>query len=578
MKIEQVDAKITVIQGTGLVAKDRNFLGKKTTSDPYVDVFSLGRQTIGKTKTQYKTLDPVWNHTVATTFRDVQLEPPYVLLKIWDEDKFSQPDSMGTIRVSFDLSKPDITEWHDVPPDSAKNASGKVQLRIQLQLHTSRALVRGNEFELTTNRLRVGLAWDMLPGNKNIDLDVSCVAITTAGQISMQDTVYYGNTNNPNETVVHSGDEREGDKEGDDETIELMLDHIPKHVLAMYIILTVVTPGHLLPDIKSTVLRVYDTTSPRNPTTLCTFTPAQDAMSRNATAMFMVRIARSAAGSSNNSSWKLKPISDTHPTARDFGSLMPYLKSYTRDLIPNIEVDPTERVAILRKGGNIRLTDYCKGGKLPETVTFGLAWDVTNGKNIDLDASAICLDKGLNLVDQVWFKQLRSQDSSIVHHGDEREGDEIGDDEKMDITLGQVNEFIHYIGIVINSYSGQELDDVAGASCHLFDPQTNTDMATYAMTNTSDLDKHTALVVACLYRGAAPGEWNLCIMSEPAQGRTAHDNVGDLQNYLKRFPPQSNIGTEKEEEIVVDAEMPTFVPLEDEEIDMSAPLPLPINK
>jgi hypothetical protein len=34
---------------------------------------------------------------------------------------------------------------------------------------------------------------------------------------------------------------------------------------------------------------------------------------------------------------------DMHPTARDFGSLIPYIKSYSRNLIPDI--DPGERVA-----------------------------------------------------------------------------------------------------------------------------------------------------------------------------------------------------------------------------------------
>ncbi len=49
------------------------------------------------------------------------------------------------------------------------------------------------------------------------------------------------------------------------------------------------------------------------------------------------------------------------------------------------------RVAIMRKGGVIRLRDYCPSG-LPQTLCLGLAWDVTNGVNIDLDASAIMLD------------------------------------------------------------------------------------------------------------------------------------------------------------------------------------------
>ena len=51
--------------------------------------------------------------------------------------------------------------------------------------------------------------------------------------------------------------------------------------------------------------------------------------------------------------------------------------------------------------------------------------------------------------------QLRSSDGSIVHGGDEREGDEKGDDEKIILYLDRVHPAVAYIGFVINSYSGQ---------------------------------------------------------------------------------------------------------------------------
>merc|ERR1712232_1532292 len=156
----------------------------------------------------------------------------------------------------------------------------------------------------------------------------------------------------------------------------------------------------------------------------------------------------------------------------------------------------------MRKGGNVRLQDYNPGQTLPRVVRLGLSWDVTNGKNIDLDASVICLDSNLNLVDLVWFKQLRSRDDAIRHHGDEREGDEVGDDEKIDFELNRISLDVQYIGFCINSYSGQELDDVSRASCHLFDPENpQLDLCSYALSNASHVDGHTALVLGCLYRG-----------------------------------------------------------------------------
>ena len=586
-----VKVKVTILKATGLAAMDKNLFGKSTRSDPYVKVCyprrtrrgsGMRMTVVGQTSVQKKTLNPVWNESFSfkidkfsslSSQSQSQSQQKHCLeLRLFDRDITSADDPMGTAVVPLPIDFSDdiitTTQWYAVDPRSAKKAAGKIQVKIQTTLHRSVTLRKGNALSVAgltarnNNKLKVGLSWDML-GNTNVDLDASCVALLANGQVSMEQTVYYGNPANPNESIVHSGDEQEGDEEGDDESIMLDLNRIPRNVMALYLILTVATPGMKLGQIQSTQFRLAEVPSDQ---TICTYRPANHALSRDSTAMFMVRIAREGGGE-----WIVRPIEDTHPTARDFGGLIPYLKSYTRDLIPSLPINPSERVAILRKHGNIRLTDYSKGASLPNPVTFGLAWDITGGKNIDLDASAICLDSNLNLVDTVYFKHLRSNDGAITHHGDEREGDEVGDDEKMDIYLNRVSSRIQYIGVVINSYSGEELDDVSRAACHLFNPQDHTDIASYALTNSSQLDKHTALVVGCLYRGSTelPGDWCLCIISEAAQGRTVRDNVDELQNYLRRNPPVApsiNQPQEHEAEIVVAGEtyhMPTFVPYQE---------------
>ena len=214
--------------------------------------------------------------------------------------------------------------------------------------------------------------------------------------------------------------------------------------------------------------------------------------------------------------------SPTDPSLHYSGSLIPEIKGFCRDLFPELDIDPNERVAIMNKEVTIRVKDYApERNKLPSVLAMGLAWDVTDGVNIDLDASAVCLDSRLNMVDLVYFKNLRSADGSIHHSGDEREGDEIGDDEKIIVALNAVNPNIEHIVFVINSYSEQELDDIAMASCHLFDPVKRVDLASYTLTNNSTLDRHTALLLADLYRDANTREWMMRILSVPSQGKTA---------------------------------------------------------
>ena len=126
-----------------------------------------------------------------------------------------------------------------------------------------------------------------------------------------------------------------------------------------------------------------------------------------------------------------------------------------------LHADPTRQagihaIAVLKPGEGVLVAD--PRDNVPDHFTMGLHWDVTNGRNIDLDASCLMLDRNFHCVDKVYFGDLNAP--GVRHSGDEREGDEKGDDEKIHVNLAAVSPQVKYIGFVINSYSGQELDDV----------------------------------------------------------------------------------------------------------------------
>ena len=122
---------------------------------------------------------------------------------------------------------------------------------------------------------------------------------------------------------------------------------------------------------------------------------------------------------------------------------------YMTDIVPGLVPDPNAKVAVMRKSGHVKLNDYSVGGVANE-VTFGLAWEVTDGVNIDLDASAIVLNAQLGSVDTIWYRNL-GQGGAIRHCGDEREGDAVGDDEKIQLSLAAVAPEARYIAFCINS-------------------------------------------------------------------------------------------------------------------------------
>lgn len=583
--VEAVELNFTLLKGEGLAAKDRNMMGKRTTSDPYciieleTSIPPAGRSTrakkevakIGKTQVIKKTVNPDWNETFSTTLPCAVLQdpknPPKISFKIFDYDKGSDDDPMGTVTIPIKFDPPknsSTTEWYTVPKDSAKNAKGKLQIQMTQEICRSTTLQRGNAFPLETNRLRVGLAWDLAKG-KVIDLDASCVAVDSQGKISMDNSVYYGNLANANGSIKHSGDSRDGNKEGEDESMSFQLDKVSPKILALYIIMTVASNKRYLSSVTSARVTLVDEAE-KGGKPMASFAPSKHVDSKDATALFLVRLAR------NGSGWIVQPIEDTHQSARDFGSLIPHIKSYTKDLIPNIRVDPSEKVSVMRKGGAIKIKDFCPAKKVPDKVTFGLSWDMTrkpgqDAKKIDLDASAICLDADLQCVDKIWFKHLNSEDGAIKHMGDQRSGDAGGDDETINLETNKVAARIHYIGFVVNSYSGEELDDVQKAACHLFDTNTGKDIALHALSDCAFLDGHTALVMGVLYRvrGSTKkeSEWCLKIISQAAQGKTVKDNIDELQKYLEENPVFTPMSGPEEEGGVenVDSQMPPEVPV-----------------
>jgi Ca2+-dependent lipid-binding protein len=94
--------EVEIIQGKDLVAKDRNVLGKRSTSDPYIKVFG-GKTPLGRTQTVMKTLNPVWNEKfelilgaddanyILKMEGQVQME-----FRLFDEDKRTEDDPMPT--------------------------------------------------------------------------------------------------------------------------------------------------------------------------------------------------------------------------------------------------------------------------------------------------------------------------------------------------------------------------------------------------------------------------------------------------------------------------------------------------
>lgn len=180
----------------------------------------------------------------------------------------------------------------------------------------------------------------------------------------------------------------------------------------------------------------------------------------------------------------------------------------------------------LQKGQKISLEK--EAGTALTSVVMGLGWDAAKKKGflgfgsssqeIDLDASCLMFDEQRNLLDTVWFRQLKSRDGSIQHTGDNRTGDGEGDDEQIIVDLSRVPANVKSLVFTVNSFTGQDFSQVENAFCRLSDRNTGNEIAKY---NLSVQGNHSAQIMAKVYRHN--GEWKMHAIGENGIGRTFQD-------------------------------------------------------
>lgn len=188
----------------------------------------------------------------------------------------------------------------------------------------------------------------------------------------------------------------------------------------------------------------------------------------------------------------------------------------------------------LQKGQKVSLAK--RGGGALSVVRMGLGWDAvkkrglfrSKNQEIDLDASALLFDGAGALVDAVWFRQLRSQDGSVQHTGDNLTGAGDGDDESIIVDLPRLSPAVAQIVFTVNSFTGQDFTQIENAFCRLVDETTNEELARFDLTGSG---QHNAQIMAKVSRGGA-GDWTMTAIGAIASGRTFQDLLPATIGYL----------------------------------------------
>jgi tellurium resistance protein TerZ len=188
----------------------------------------------------------------------------------------------------------------------------------------------------------------------------------------------------------------------------------------------------------------------------------------------------------------------------------------------------------LSKGQKVSLVKR-DGGTLTR-VRMGLGWDAVKKKgflgglkspSIDLDASALLFDATGNLVDQVWFRQLRSQDGAVQHTGDNLTGAGEGDDESIRVDLVALPSSVSTIVFTVNSFTGQDFSQIENAFCRLVDESDGSETARYDLSGSG---RHNAQIMAKVSREGSG--WTMTALGIAASGRTFRDLLPAMARVL----------------------------------------------
>jgi tellurium resistance protein TerD len=158
----------------------------------------------------------------------------------------------------------------------------------------------------------------------------------------------------------------------------------------------------------------------------------------------------------------------------------------------------------LQKGGNVSLSKAAPGLK---KVRFGLGWDLrkTDGSAFDLDASAFVLDgNGKVLSDQhfVFYNNTQDPSGAVKHLGDNRTGEGEGDDEVVEIGLGQLTPDTAKVAFVVTIHDAearkQNFGQVSNAYIRALNAEGEQEIARYDLSE--DASTETAMIFGELYR------------------------------------------------------------------------------
>jgi len=171
-KVPETQFCVSVVCFQGKAIKPMDLTGK---SDPYVELLVLDRS--AKTSVVKKSLEPVWNERVEVV---LDVKPKEFELRVFDWDKISKNDFIGSIRVAiteemWSEDREASAKWLPITDENGKR-TGEIQVQVNLKEIKTGSLSEHDAYYLnTTHFLRVEVVegkdlrrMDLVGENRNV--------------------------------------------------------------------------------------------------------------------------------------------------------------------------------------------------------------------------------------------------------------------------------------------------------------------------------------------------------------------------------------------------------------------------
>ncbi|MFM7681273.1 MAG: TerD family protein [Bacteroidota bacterium] len=125
------------------------------------------------------------------------------------------------------------------------------------------------------NQIKVGLSWDPTTAGLSPDADASVFMLDESGKIPSEGYfVFYNNLTSADGAVAHSGDNRTGEGDGDDEELTINLAKVSPNVVQIMLVISIhnMEEGFHFGNVLNSAVRVYNMV---NGNTLCQYKLAE---------------------------------------------------------------------------------------------------------------------------------------------------------------------------------------------------------------------------------------------------------------------------------------------------------------